>query len=136
MVKDYLGNEKTSRKEFRQEYVGDVLDKSAKGKESRRSRMTEKRESRQMNRSERKEARFVRKESRKGKRNAKKLALIKTQRGERYFFPLSRIRLGKKKYKDGTTAEVKALEEGLTPRELVDKYFKIHKSIYKCMPCL
>ena len=30
----------------------------------------------------------------------------------------------------GTTAEVKALEEGLTPRELVDKYFAIHKQIY------
>jgi len=30
----------------------------------------------------------------------------------------------------GTTAEAKALEEGLTPRELVDKYFKIHKQIY------
>jgi methionyl-tRNA synthetase len=30
----------------------------------------------------------------------------------------------------GTTAEAKAREEGLTPRELVDKYFKIHKEIY------
>jgi methionyl-tRNA synthetase len=30
----------------------------------------------------------------------------------------------------GTTAETKAREEGLTPRELVDKYFKIHKKIY------
>ncbi|MFA6064548.1 MAG: methionine--tRNA ligase [archaeon] len=30
----------------------------------------------------------------------------------------------------GTTAEVKALEEGVTPRQLVDKYFIIHKSIY------
>jgi len=30
----------------------------------------------------------------------------------------------------GTTAEVKALEEGLTPRQLVDKYFAIHKDIY------
>jgi len=30
----------------------------------------------------------------------------------------------------GTTAEFKAIEEGITPRELVDKYFKIHKSIY------
>lgn len=35
----------------------------------------------------------------------------------------------------GTTAEVKALEEGLTPRELVDKYFKIHKEIYKGFNC-
>ena len=31
----------------------------------------------------------------------------------------------------GTTAEFKALEEGLTPRQLVDKYFKIHKEIYE-----
>ncbi|HNV01196.1 MAG TPA: methionine--tRNA ligase [archaeon] len=30
----------------------------------------------------------------------------------------------------GTTAEVKAIEEGLTPRQLVDKYYEIHKSIY------
>ncbi|MFA6269024.1 MAG: methionine--tRNA ligase [archaeon] len=30
----------------------------------------------------------------------------------------------------GTTAEAKAIEEGLTPRQLVDKYFKIHKEIY------
>lgn len=30
----------------------------------------------------------------------------------------------------GTTAEFKALEEKITPRELVDKYFAIHKSIY------
>jgi len=30
----------------------------------------------------------------------------------------------------GTTAEFKALEEGLTPRQLVDKYFAIHKDIY------
>lgn len=31
----------------------------------------------------------------------------------------------------GTTTETKALEEGLTPRQLVDKYYKIHKEIYK-----
>lgn len=30
----------------------------------------------------------------------------------------------------GTTAVAKAKEEGLTPKELVDKYFKIHKDIY------
>ena len=30
----------------------------------------------------------------------------------------------------GTTAEFKALEEKVTPRELVDKYFAIHKDIY------
>jgi methionyl-tRNA synthetase len=35
----------------------------------------------------------------------------------------------------GTTAEVKALEEGLTPQQLVDKYFKIHKKIYEWFNC-
>ncbi len=35
----------------------------------------------------------------------------------------------------GTTAEVKAIEEGLTPKQLVDKYFKIHKNIYKWFNC-
>ncbi len=35
----------------------------------------------------------------------------------------------------GTTAEVKALEEGVTPRQLVDKYFKIHKEIYEWFNC-
>ncbi|NMA44308.1 MAG: methionine--tRNA ligase [Candidatus Diapherotrites archaeon] len=30
----------------------------------------------------------------------------------------------------GTTTEVRAMEEGLTPKELVDKYFVIHKNIY------
>ncbi len=31
----------------------------------------------------------------------------------------------------GTTAEAKAREEGITVKELVDKYFKIHEDIYK-----
>jgi methionyl-tRNA synthetase len=31
----------------------------------------------------------------------------------------------------GTTTEAKAIEEGLTPKELTDKYFKIHKDIYE-----
>ncbi|MFH1212206.1 MAG: methionine--tRNA ligase [Candidatus Woesearchaeota archaeon] len=35
----------------------------------------------------------------------------------------------------GTTAEVKALEEGLSVRELVDKYFKIHTEIYTWFNC-
>jgi methionyl-tRNA synthetase len=35
----------------------------------------------------------------------------------------------------GTTAEVKALEEGLTPRQLVDKYYKIHREIYEWFNC-
>jgi len=35
----------------------------------------------------------------------------------------------------GTTAEVRAIEEGITPRELVDKYFKIHKKLYTWFNC-
>ena len=35
----------------------------------------------------------------------------------------------------GTTAEVKAAEEGVTPRQLVDKYFKIHKQVYEWFGC-
>jgi len=35
----------------------------------------------------------------------------------------------------GTTAEVKALEEGITPKQLVDKYFKIHTEIYNWFGC-
>jgi methionyl-tRNA synthetase len=31
----------------------------------------------------------------------------------------------------GTTTEAKAIEEGLTPKQLTDKYFKIHKQIYE-----
>ena len=31
----------------------------------------------------------------------------------------------------GTATETKALEEGVTPRELCDKYYKIHKAIYE-----
>ncbi|EEB11468.1 methionine-tRNA synthetase, putative [Pediculus humanus corporis] len=31
----------------------------------------------------------------------------------------------------GTATETKALEEGLTPREICDKYYKIHDAIYK-----
>lgn len=35
----------------------------------------------------------------------------------------------------GTTSEVKAFEEGLTPRQLCDKYFKIQKEIYEWFEC-
>ena len=35
----------------------------------------------------------------------------------------------------GTTAELKALSEGLTPRQLVDKYFKLQKEIYDWFLC-
>lgn len=31
----------------------------------------------------------------------------------------------------GTATENKALEEGLTPREICDKYFAVHAAIYK-----
>lgn len=35
----------------------------------------------------------------------------------------------------GTTTETKALEEGLTPKEICDKYSKIHKKIYDWFLC-
>ncbi len=35
----------------------------------------------------------------------------------------------------GTTSETKALEEGITPKELCDKYSKIHKEIYDWFEC-
>ena len=35
----------------------------------------------------------------------------------------------------GTTAETKALEEGITPRQLCDKYYAIHTEIYKWFNC-
>lgn len=35
----------------------------------------------------------------------------------------------------GTTSETKALEEGVSPRQLVDKYFKIHKETYDWFLC-
>ncbi len=35
----------------------------------------------------------------------------------------------------GTTTEVKALAEGLSPREIVDKYFELHKKVYKWFLC-
>lgn len=106
-VKNYLGAEKSKRKSFQKEYLGDVLADKSQGKDSRRQRLTEKREARQLARSERKEARFQRNLQRKAKKNSKRLALIKTQGKERYFFPVNRLRLGKKKYKDGTQAEIK-----------------------------
>ena len=35
----------------------------------------------------------------------------------------------------GTATETKALEEGLTPKEICDKYYKIHKQIYEWFGC-
>lgn len=35
----------------------------------------------------------------------------------------------------GTTTETKALEEGLTPRQVCDKYFETHKGIYEFFQC-
>jgi methionyl-tRNA synthetase len=35
----------------------------------------------------------------------------------------------------GTTSETKAIEEGVTPKEICDKYFKIHKKIYEWFNC-
>src|SRR3989344_2789036 len=35
----------------------------------------------------------------------------------------------------GTTTEVKAIEEGITPKEVCDKYFIIHKEVYEWFNC-
>jgi len=35
----------------------------------------------------------------------------------------------------GTTTEAKALEEGVSPKDITDKYFKIHKDIYNWFNC-
>jgi len=35
----------------------------------------------------------------------------------------------------GTATEIKALEEGLTPKALCDKYYKVHKEIYDWIGC-
>ncbi|MFC1741007.1 methionine--tRNA ligase [Nanoarchaeota archaeon] len=35
----------------------------------------------------------------------------------------------------GTATETKALEEGLTPKQICDKYFRIHKDIYEWFGC-
>ncbi|MBU2561755.1 MAG: methionine--tRNA ligase [Nanoarchaeota archaeon] len=35
----------------------------------------------------------------------------------------------------GTATETKALEEGLTPKQICDKYYKIHKDIYEWFGC-
>ncbi|MBW2971419.1 methionine--tRNA ligase [Candidatus Woesearchaeota archaeon] len=35
----------------------------------------------------------------------------------------------------GTATETKALEEGLTPQQICDKYYKIHKDIYQWFGC-
>ena len=35
----------------------------------------------------------------------------------------------------GTATETKAIEEGLTPQQICDKYHKIHKEIYEWFDC-
>jgi hypothetical protein len=105
-IKEYLGAQKKEGKAFREDYLVDVLADRTTAKTKGRTRSNERREARQLARSERKEARFQRNKDRKFKRNAKKLVLIKTQGRENYLFPISRVRLGKKKYKDGTEGTV------------------------------
>src|SRR3989344_1236190 len=35
----------------------------------------------------------------------------------------------------GTATEAKAIEEGLTPKEICDKYHELHRKIYKWFGC-
>lgn len=109
--KNYLSEQKSERQSARTTAVKNTLNDRSIRKQTKRDQRALKQTERQVNRSGRKEARFQRRQDKKAKKNAKKLVLIKTQGRERYFFPLSRIRLGKKKYKDGTTADVKTADQ-------------------------
>ena len=106
MGKDYLSDQKADRQESRGDAVTSILADRTTTKNTKRDNRAIKRSARQESRSKRKEARFQRRMDRKAKRNSKRLVLINTQGGEKYFFPLQRIRLGKKKYKDGSEGVV------------------------------
>lgn len=70
--------------------------------------LTSRKTTRQTRRSIRKQARA----DKKPKKNAKRIVLFKKKDGsERYFFPLSKLKLGKKKYKDGTENTVKEKDQ-------------------------
>jgi hypothetical protein len=106
-VKEYLGQQKTSRKTSRTNAVTDVLADKTVSKDLKRQNRATARDTKQSERALRVEARHTRKTDRKASKNAKKLTLVKTSKGDKFFFPLSRVRLGKKKYKDGTEVKVK-----------------------------
>jgi hypothetical protein len=110
-VKEYLGQQKKARGKARGEAVVDVLSDKTIAKDLRRTNRATARDSRQSERALRIEARHTRRTNRKASKNAKKLTLVKTSRGDKFFFPLSRVRLGKKKYKDGTEAKVKTEDQ-------------------------
>jgi hypothetical protein len=69
-----------------------------------KAKMEQRQANRQTRRSERKKARA----DKKAKKNSKRLVLFKKKDGsERFLFPLSKLKFGKKKYKDGTETEIK-----------------------------
>jgi hypothetical protein len=107
MGKDYMSDQKADRKDSRGDAVKNILNDRAVTKINRRDNRADKRTERQSARASRIEARHTRRKTRKANRNAKKLTLVKTSRGDKFFFPLSRVRLGKKKYKDGMEVAVK-----------------------------
>jgi hypothetical protein len=111
MGKDYMSDQKADRKDSRGDAVKNILNDRAVSKINRRDNRADRRTERQSARALRIEARHTRRTTRKANRNAKKLTLIKTSRGDKFFFPLSRVRLGKKKYKDGTEVQVKPEEQ-------------------------
>lgn len=112
-VQDFRTRQKEDGKKFRKDYLLDVLDDRGTAKDTRRSRLNERREARQTARSKRKEARFIRNTNRKNKRNSKKLTLISTAGRENFLFPINRVRLGKKRYKDG-------IEETIRPKDQIN----------------
>jgi hypothetical protein len=110
-VKEYLGQQKKARGKARGEAVVDVLSDKTTSKDLKRTNRATARDTRQSERALRVEARHTRRTNRKASKNAKKLTLVKTSRGDKFFFPLSRVRLGKKKYKDGTEVKVKTEDQ-------------------------
>jgi hypothetical protein len=110
-VQDYLKNQKSARQNFRKESVTDILTNKTNVKDIRRGNRASNRDNRQVERTKRIQARFTRKANRKALKNAKKLTLVSTAGRDKFYFPLSRVRLGKKKYKDGLEVVVKSEDQ-------------------------
>jgi hypothetical protein len=124
MVKDYLSTQRTARKEDRTKTAGDILlgastraETRRGAREARRGERLTQREARQSERIANRKARAARRNDRKAKRNAQKLVLIQRTRTSepKFFFPLQKLRLSKRKkgmftktYPDGTEGEIAA----------------------------
>ena len=112
-VKSHLGEQKSERQKGRKSSTADILSSRTDKKAKARTTRGIERDVRQADRQARIDARHKRRSDRKANKNATKLKLIKTTRGENFVFPLSRIRLGKKKYADGKTVDVPKADIGV-----------------------